>query len=1164
MATTYSQKDSQTKSQKTKENSLFFKELEKRILLFDGAMGTEIQNHNPTIEDYNGKEGCNEYLVLTKPEIIESIHESYLKAGCDVVETDTFGGSRHKLGEYGIGDKVYEVNFQAAQIARKAAEKYSSPDKPRFVAGSMGPTGFLPSSDDPDLGNITFSELSDMFSEQAKALVEGGVDVLLIETSQDILEMKAAIFGIHQYFRESGHYVPLIAQITLDVSGRMLLGTDIGSALTTLETIGVDIVGMNCSTGPEHMREPARYLCENTELKISCVPNAGLPINQDGLAVYPLKPDEMASEMVAFVSQFGVNIIGGCCGTTPEHIRKMAEKINDLKPKTRTVQKPHYASSAMKTVSLVQEPRPLIIGERLNSQGSRKVKRLLLEEDYNSLINIARDQVEGGAHVLDVCVALTERDDEAEVMKLVVKKLAMSVEAPLVIDSTDHKVIEEALKTYPGSVIINSINLENGRERVEAILPLAKEYGASVIALTIDEKGMAKTVDHKVEVAKRIYDIYTNEYALEPGSLIFDVLTFTLATGEEEWVNSAMATLEGIKEVKKQLPGVLTTLGLSNVSFGLKPNARKVLNSVFLYHAVQKGLDSAIVNPKDIIPYPSISEEERELAEDLIFNRKPDALITLSSYFEENVNESSEESLAKEEASLSVEEAIHHKILHRVPDDIEALLDEAMEKYNPVDILNNILLKAMKEVGDKFGSGELILPFVLQSAEVMKRAVSYLENFLEKKEGSTKGTILLATVYGDVHDIGKNLVKTILSNNGYTVHDIGKQVPVNTIIEKALELKVDAIGLSALLVSTSKQMGICVQELHSRGLNYPVLVGGAAINRKYGHRISLIDDKTPYDGAVFYAKDAFEGLDVMDRLSNEDKKDIFIQKVKEEALQSVNVKDKPKETVQTNQENKSNVKQLSELLKPPFWGIKVLKETDLQLEEIFKHLSLSELYRLSWGGRGKSKEDYQKLVEEEFRPTLDKLKDEVMNNNLFLTRIVYGYFPCQSEGNSLFLYDPKNQDKQIAQFTFPRQTKAPWLCLSDYFTAKASGQMDVLPMQVVTVGDKVTGICDALNENGDYTKAYYLHGLAVQTAEAMADYNHHRILNELKIPMDQGKRFSFGYPACPELDDQEALMKVLNAEKEIGVSITSAFQLVPEQSTSALIIPHPEAVYYRV
>src|SRR5688500_13843914 len=796
-------------------DSPYLRELEKRVLIYDGAMGTSIQRFNLTPEDFGGKslEGCNDNLVLTRPDVIQAIHESFLAVGVDVVETCTFQSTPRRLAEWGIGDKVRDVNVAAARIARAAADKYSTPDKPRFVAASMGPTGMLPSSSDPALGDITYEELARNFHDQAQYLIEGGVDLLLIETSQDILEVKAAVAGIEQLFTELGRRIPIQAQVTLDVSGRMLLGTDIASAMTTLESLGVDVIGLNCSTGPEHMREPIRYLSEHATLPLSVIPNAGLPINTGvGEAVYPLEPAPMAEALAEFVKDFGVRIVGGCCGTTPEHLKAVVEAVE----KTRDTVGPRAevgahgrrtghrkvprVSSAMRAITLHQDPPPLLVGERVNAQGSRKVKRLLLADDYEGILEVARDQVDSGAHVLDICVAVTERADEAEQMSKLVKLLSMSVETPLVIDSTEANVIEAALEHIPGRGIVNSINMENGRKRIDSVVPLVKKHGAAVIALTIDEVGMAKTRERKLEVAKAIYTIVVDEYGLAPEDIIYDCLTFTLATGDAEWIDSAHETIEGIRLIKRELPGVSTILGVSNVSFGLIPEARAVLNSVFLHHCVAAGLDAAIVNPAHITPYAEISLEEREMADDLVFNKRPDALQRFIEYFANLGGTGANAQAEKEDptASMTPEQKIHWMILHRKKDGIELDLDAAGVRENPVRVLNEVLLPAMKEVGDKFGAGELILPFVLQSAEVMKKAVKHLEQFLEKAEGYTKGKVVLATVYGDVHDIGKSLVNTILSNNGYTVFDLGKQVPVNTILDKAVEVGADAIGLSAL------------------------------------------------------------------------------------------------------------------------------------------------------------------------------------------------------------------------------------------------------------------------------------------------------------------------------------------------------------------------------
>ncbi|HJP60007.1 MAG TPA: homocysteine S-methyltransferase family protein, partial [Gemmatimonadaceae bacterium] len=756
-----------------KTESRYLDELNRRVLVYDGAMGTNIQRYHLTAEDFGGKalEGCNDHLVLTRPDVIQEIHESFLKVGCDVVETCTFQSTPRRLHEWGLGDKVRDINIAAARIARAACDKYTTADRPRFVAASMGPTGMLPSSSDPVLSKITYDELAANYYEQAKYLVEGGVDLLLIETSQDILEVKAAVAGIEQLFSEIGRRIPIQTQVTLDVSGRMLLGTDIASAMTTLEALNVDVIGLNCSTGPEHMREPVRYLSEHATLPLSVIPNAGLPLNTGvGEAVYPLEPAPMADALSEFVRDFGVRIVGGCCGTTPEHLSAIVNAVRAAEPEAKPAHPSHVprVSSAMRAITLHQDPPPLLVGERVNSQGSRKVKRLLLADDYEGILEVARDQVDSGAHVLDVCVALTERADEADQMSKVVKLLSMSVETPLVIDSTEANVIEAALEHIPGRGIVNSINMENGRKRIDAVVPLVKKHGAAVIALTIDEIGMAKTRERKLEVAKKIYDIVVGEYGLAPEDLIYDALTFTLATGDAEWIESGKETIEGIRLIKRELPGVSTILGVSNVSFGLSLEARGVLNSVFLHHCVQAGLDAAIVNPAHIRPYAEISQTERGLADDLVFNQRPDALQRFIEHFATAGAGAAATQTEKEDptAGLTPDQRIHWMILHRKKEGIEEQLDTAGVRENPVRVLNDVLLPAMKEVGDKFGAGELILPFVLQSAEVMKKAVKHLEQFLEKAEGYTKGKVVLATVYGDVHDIGKSLVNTILSNNG--------------------------------------------------------------------------------------------------------------------------------------------------------------------------------------------------------------------------------------------------------------------------------------------------------------------------------------------------------------------------------------------------------------
>ncbi|HLO28727.1 MAG TPA: homocysteine S-methyltransferase family protein, partial [Anaerolineales bacterium] len=779
-------------------NRKYLDALEQKVLVFDGAMGTSLQVQNLTAEHFGGEQynGCNDYLVISYPEAVEKVHRSFLEVGVDVIETNTFRSNRITMKEYGLQDRVVELNETAARLARRLADEYSTPitnhqlpvSHPRFVAGSIGPSGKLPSANDPDLSNVSFDELADVFREQAIGLIRGGVDLLLIETSQDILEVKAAITGIHKAFDETQVYLPIQTQVTLDTTGRMLLGTDVNAALAILEGMGIDVIGLNCSTGPEHMREPIRILGENSTLPVSCIPNAGLPLNVDGQAVYPLEPEPFANDLYEFVTKYNISIVGGCCGTTPEHLKLLIDKLGTRPHPERPHQADPKLASAMSAISMRQNPPPTLIGERCNAQGSRKFKRLLLEEDYDSILEIAREQVEYGAHALDISCAVTERPDEVELMRKVVKKLEMGVDVPLVVDTTELDVLEIALKTAPGRCLINSTHLEAGRTKADKVFKLAKEHNAAVIVLTIDEGGMAKTREKKLEVAKRIYDIAVNDHGLKPQDLVYDALTFTLATGDEEFVNSAIETIEGIRLIKQNLPGVMASLGVSNLSFGLAPHARPALNSVMLYHCMQAGLDMAIVNPAHITAYPDIPPEEKELAEDLIFNKRPDALQRYIEYYE-TVTPTEQAAASNPTESMTAEQRLHWKILHRHKDGVEADIDslipypltpEGIEDrgkreenhLKAVTILNTVLLPAMKEVGDKFGAGELILPFVLQSAEVMKKTVAHLENYLEKVEGVTKGTVVIATVYGDVHDIGKNLVKTILANNGYTVIDL--------------------------------------------------------------------------------------------------------------------------------------------------------------------------------------------------------------------------------------------------------------------------------------------------------------------------------------------------------------------------------------------------------
>ncbi|MCY3778772.1 MAG: homocysteine S-methyltransferase family protein [Chloroflexi bacterium] len=1162
-------------------NRRYLDAIDDHVVIFDGAMGTSIQSYELTPEDFGGEpyQDCIDYLVITRPDVIREIHESFLRVGAEAIETNTFRSNRRTLDEHGLGERTIEINRAAAEIARAACDDIEAESGIlRFVAGSMGPSGMLPSGDDPDLSDITFDELADLFGEQARGLVEGGADMLLLETSQDILEVKAAVYGVNRYFAESGGRIPLQVQITLDVGGRMLFGTDITGAVATLSALSIDVLGMNCSTGPEYMRLPIQYLIERSPFPISVLPNAGLPINVDGEAVYPMLPVPF-SEMVAEFARWGVNAVGGCCGTTPEHIALLYERVHGVSydetlhrrsgrraPTERDMILEPRASSGMTAARMIQDPGPTLIGERVNSQGSRKVKRLLLEEDYEGIVEIAVGQVNRGAHMLDVCVALTERDDEKAQMEKLVKKLSMAVEAPLIIDTTEADVAEAALALYPGRGIINGNNLENGRERIDAILPIAVKHGAAVLSMTIDEEGMAHSRGKKLEIARRISDIAVNEYGLTTEDLVFDTLTFPLTTGQEELRNDAVETLEGIRLIKEQIPGVMTALGISNVSFGVGAAARGVLNSVFLYHAVKAGLDMAIVNPAHITPYFEIPDEQRAVAEDLIFNSDADALPRFIQYFEENEVQIAGAEEIDPTADMTSEGALHWQIVHRKKEGVEALIDDILTRMDAVGALNTVLLPAMKEVGDKFGAGELILPFVLQSAEVMKKSVAYLEQFMDKVEGASKGIVVLATVYGDVHDIGKNLVKTILSNNGYTVHDLGKQVPANTIIDKALELEADAIGLSALLVSTSKQMPLIVNELARRGLDIPVLVGGAAINRRFGRRILFLQDSgEPYMAGVFYCKDAFEGLAAVEQLLDAERHEQFLDDVFAEAYAEVDRA--PRRRRARRGGVRKTVRDAPDIPTPPFWGARVVRS--MPLEIVLQHLHKPELFRLSWGAKNTQGVEWERLSAE-FEARLLRMSKDAARHATLQPQAVYAYLPVNSEGDDLLVWDAERyavsgETVEAARFSFPRQPDGETLCISDYFAAIDSGSVDVMVLQAVTVGHEATDEVERLQAANEYSEAYFFHGLAVQAAEATANYLTHIVEGQLGIAAGRGKRYSWGYPACPELADHDIVLRLLpQLESELGMSLTESWQWLPEQSTAALFTHHPDAKYYSV
>jgi 5-methyltetrahydrofolate--homocysteine methyltransferase len=1127
-----------------------------RVVLFDGGMGATLEQFDLTQEDYGGLQGkCHEALVLNRPDVIQGVHESMIEAGAEVVETDTFQASRLKLDEWGLGEHTLEINTKAAQIAREAV------GEERFVAGSIGPTGMLPASDDPTLGNIRFGELVDVFTEQATGLVGGGADLLIIETAQDILEVKAAVFGAREAFRQTGRSVPIQTSVSLlPNGGKMLLGTDIAAVLTTLLALDVDVIGLNCSTGPEDMRDAIRFLGENSPLPVHCIPNAGIPHQgPNGETIFPEKPEPLANALAEYVERYDLGIVGGCCGTTPDHIRAIAERVKG-KPAPKRPDRsawPPHASSMMTATPLKQDPAPAMVGERVNSQGSRRAKELLLADDYDSLVQVAEDQVEGGAHVLDVCVALTERQDEDEQMRQVVKRISLSQPTPIQIDSTEPNVIKAALEQIPGRAIVNSINLEAGRDKADTVIPLAKAHGAALIALTIDEVGMAKTADRKVEIAKRIKEIACDEHGLDPELLIFDLLTFTLTTGDDEWKPSAIETIEGIRRLKQEVPQVKTSLGVSNVSFGVSPNARAVLNSAFLHHAVQAGLDLAMVNPNHITPYGEIPDEERELADDLVFNRREDALERFIAHFEEKGEEDAEDAADPTEG-MEPEQALHWHILRRKRDGVEDQIDRSVEKIGAVPTLNDVLLPAMKEVGDKFGAGELILPFVLQSAEVMKRAVAQLENYLDKIEGYTKGTVVIATVFGDVHDIGKSLVNTILTNNGYTVVDLGKQVPIGTIVDAAKEHEADAIGLSALLVSTSKQMPAAVQELHQQGLEFPVLVGGAAINRNFGRRILYpngTESDDIYGPGVFYCKDAFEGLHVVDQLVDGDAHDRLVEKIRVEAKKLREEGEEPEELPTDDDSVRSGARTDVPVPEPPFWGV---REIEVDLDEVFPHLDLHVLFKLHWGGKGVKGEAWDKLLAEDFHPRLKRMWAE---QDWLRPRALLGYFPCNADGNELVVFDPEDLERELTRLVFPRQPKHDRICVADFYRPLDSGERDVVALQVVTAGSEVTELMARLEADGEFAEQLFVHGLGVQVAEGMAEWLHSEVRNSLGIEAAQGRRWSWGYPACPDQSEHVKVFDLLDAA-QIGVSLSDGYAVDPEQSTVAIVSHHPQAVYF--
>jgi 5-methyltetrahydrofolate--homocysteine methyltransferase len=1144
----------------------FLKRLNEKVLVFDGALGTNLQTLGLTSQDFGGKDGCNEYLVITKPDAIQSVHESFLKAGCDVIETDSFGSNRMVLAEYGLEDRVVELNEKAAHLAKALAQKYSSPDHPRFVMGAVGPGTKLPS-----LGHIGFNELKECYKEQYKGLISGGVDGLLIETCQDLLQTKIAIIAAVEYFKETGRRLPLMAQVTLEPTGTMLLGTDIHAVIATLEMFPVDVIGMNCATGPAEMVEHVRTLCENSVKHISVLPNAGLPENVGGAAHYHLTPTELADFHERFVKEFGVSIVGGCCGTTPEHLKAVVDRVGKCIPKKRTPKHEPACASLYGISPYAQKPPPLLVGEQANANGSKKFKQLLEREDYDAIVNVAREAVKEGAHLVDLCVAYVGRDEKKD-MSEVISRFNQHVTVPVMIDSTEYAVIEEALKHVAGKPVINSINLEDGGERLRRICPMAKKYGAALVALTIDEKGMAKTREEKLRVAKRIYQIVTQQYGIRPEDLFFDLLTFTVGSGSEEFRNAAPETIAAIRRLKRELPDVHTILGISNISFGLAPHARQVLNSVYLHECVEAGLDAAIVHAQKIVPIFKIAADDLEIAKRLLHNKWIDGKDPLQEYI---AHFSGKQGMAEKprEKAGTVEEILKNHILDGSSDDLAADLDEALKKYKPLEIINELLLEGMKVVGELFGAGKMQLPFVLQSAEVMKKAVAYLEQFMDKSEGQERGRIVLATVKGDVHDIGKNLVDIILTNNGYKVFNIGIKQPVEAIMKAAIENRADAIGLSGLLVKSTLVMKEDLEEMSRRGIKLPVICGGAALTERYVER----DLAQAYQGPVHYGRDAFSGLKIMERIKQGSAPE------KQEAKTSTPVIPVPpapppkavpplSSAVHVIKGPSFHVHRDNPIPKPPFFGYRILK--NLRMQEVFPWINKIALYRAQWQFKqgDRTPREFELYLQENVEPIFERFKAQTVREKILEPKVIYGFYKCYSEGNDLVVLDGSAQN-ELTRFTFPRQSREPYQCIADFFRPKG-GETDIVAFHAVTVGKRASEVEKKLFKANKYAEYLYLHGLSVEAAEALAEYTHLLIRRDLGIDQRdkrtkdeifrqgyQGSRYSFGYPACPNLEDQKKLFHVLPAEK-IGISLSETFQMAPEQSTSAIIVHHPQAKYF--
>ncbi len=1146
-----------------------------RVVVADGAMGTMLQAANPTLEDFQSHEGCNEILNVSRPDIVRSVHDEYLAAGVDAIETNTFGANWSNLADYGIEDRIYELAFAGGRIAREAADSFSTPDKPRFVLGSLGPGTKLPS-----LGHTTYENLKVAYYTAAKGLTDSGCDALLVETSQDLLQVKAAVNGCRQAIKESLRDVILIAQVTVETTGTMLLGSEIGAALNTLEPMGIDLIGLNCATGPTEMSEHLRYLSKNSKVAISVMPNAGLPVLGANGASYPLGPDELAVALDGFINEYGISLVGGCCGTTPAHLSAVVKKVSGKKILERTPDLDPGASSLYQYVPFRQDKTYLAIGERTNANGSRAFRDALLAEDWEKCVDIARDQIRDGAHMLDLSVDYVGRDGAADMSQLV-SRFATSSTLPIVLDSTEPAVLKAGLEHLGGRCVINSVNYEDGDgpdSRFAKIMPLVKEHGASVVALTIDEEGQARDAEWKLRVARRLINDLHDNWGMNIGDILIDCLTFPIATGQEETRKDGIETINAIRQLKVEFPEVQTTLGVSNVSFGLNAAARVVLNSVFLHECVQAGLDSAIVHPSKITPMARIDERQKQVALDLIYDRRTfdgdectyDPLQEFLQLFDGVELATSKNARAEALAALPLFERLQRRIIDGekvgLEDDLKAAMDQGMP---PLEIINDHLLEGMKTVGELFGKGEMQLPFVLQSAEVMKTAVAILEPFMEKTGDEGRGTMLLATVKGDVHDIGKNLVDIILTNNGYRVVNIGIKQTINQIIDGALESNADAIGMSGLLVKSTVIMKENLQEIAARGLDqkWPIVLGGAALTRAYVEQ----DLASMFPGEVRYARDAFEGLRLMDAIMavKRGEPGAALPALRERKVANTRTKaeDLPIDT------SRSDVAVDVDIPTPPFFGSRVVK--GIQLSDYAGMLDERALFVGQWGLKG-NRGEYENMVEAEGRPRLRSLLNEVQANGWLNAAVVYGYFPCYSDGNDLVIlhHEGENKGKERTRFTFPRQTRDRRLCISDFFASKDSGKTDVVAFHVVTMGSTVSDAAAKLFAANNYREYLELHGLSVQLTESLAEHWHARIREELSVKSDdstdlqgildqgyRGSRYSFGYPACPDLEQQVQLCELLDPSR-IGVELSEEFQLHPEQSTSAIIVHHPEAKYF--